>query len=236
MRQKLRPRLTFANVVSMIALFVALGGTGAWATHEAIFSSDIVDGEVKAPDLANLGVTNPKLSSNSVRTGKVLDNNLQGIDIQDNSLTGNDVNEGTLGPVPSATKANSAFSTYHDPAFPGRDLPNSLFAAGNPIVTLSVPAGSYWILSKLWVDNAGGNQTEVTCRLEAGVDTDTTISGLDAVQTASGPEVVVNQVVHTFASSGRVKLYCTDGGFGEGSANNIKITAMEVASLTNTPF
>lgn len=59
MLYKLRSRLTYANVTASIALFVALGGTGAWATHEVILSSDIVNGEVKTPDLANLGSRPP---------------------------------------------------------------------------------------------------------------------------------------------------------------------------------
>jgi C1q domain len=106
MRQRLRSHLTFANVISMIALFVALGGVGAYATHETILSSDIVDGEVKTPDLgttavtnakiANGAVTNLKLGINAVSTGKVIDNNLQGIDIKDATLTGTDVMDATL--------------------------------------------------------------------------------------------------------------------------------------------
>jgi hypothetical protein len=105
MLYKRRSRLTYANVMATIAVFVSLGGT-AWATHEVILSSDIVNGEVKTPDLANLGVatgklantavTNAKLGADAVRTGKVLDNN----------LTGADIDEATLGTVPRADKVD----------------------------------------------------------------------------------------------------------------------------------
>jgi hypothetical protein len=37
--------------------FVLLGGGTAYATHEAIYSSDIVDGQVKSVDIADNGVT-----------------------------------------------------------------------------------------------------------------------------------------------------------------------------------
>jgi len=56
----MRKRLTFANVCSFLALLVALGTGGAYAAN-TVFSTDIVDGEVKAVDLA----------SNSVRTSKI---------------------------------------------------------------------------------------------------------------------------------------------------------------------
>jgi hypothetical protein len=91
MRQKLRSHLTFANVASAIALFVALATGGAYAAN-TIRSTDIVDGEVKTPDLATGAVTNPKIGPASVAGGKVLNN----------SLTGADVNEASFGQVPSA--------------------------------------------------------------------------------------------------------------------------------------
>jgi hypothetical protein len=111
MRQKLRSRLTFANVVSVIALFAALGGTGAWATHEVILSSDIRDGEVKTPDLANLGVTNPKLATGGVTAGKLATGAVTSAKVLDNSLTGNDVNESTLAGLDGA----DGFNTFCDP-------------------------------------------------------------------------------------------------------------------------
>jgi hypothetical protein len=78
---KLRPRLTFANVVSVIALFVALGG----ASYAAV-----------------------KLPKNSVGTKQLKKNSVNGAKVKDNSLTGSDIDEATLGVVPTATQANNA--------------------------------------------------------------------------------------------------------------------------------
>jgi hypothetical protein len=72
--RKIRPRLTFANVCSFLALIIALGTGSAYAAN-TVFSSDIVDGQVKTPDLA----------SNVVRTGKVANQNLTGADIANQS-------------------------------------------------------------------------------------------------------------------------------------------------------
>jgi hypothetical protein len=70
MLARLRRNLTFATVASATALFVALSTGGAYAAN-TVFSTDIVDGEVKTPDLANLGVTNPKLGAASVTNAKL---------------------------------------------------------------------------------------------------------------------------------------------------------------------
>jgi hypothetical protein len=86
MRRKLRTRRpSHGTVVAYLALFVALGGT-AYAAN-TIRSIDIVDGEVKTPDLANFGVTKPKLATNAVTTDKVLNNSLTGADLGPSALT-----------------------------------------------------------------------------------------------------------------------------------------------------
>jgi hypothetical protein len=70
MLARLSPRLTYANVVSTICLCLVVGGGSAYAAN-TIFSTDIVDGEVKTPDLASGAVTG----------GKVADNSLSGTDV-----------------------------------------------------------------------------------------------------------------------------------------------------------
>jgi hypothetical protein len=98
-------RPSHATVVAYLALFVALGGTGAYAAN-TVFSTDIVDGEVKTPDLAGAAVSAPKLKPGAVATDKlagaavtsdkVKDNTLGGRDVLDNSLKGADIDESTL--------------------------------------------------------------------------------------------------------------------------------------------
>ena len=61
MFRKLRVHLTFANVVALLALFVALSSGTAYAAN-TIFSTDIVDGEVQTADLANNAVTSAKVA------------------------------------------------------------------------------------------------------------------------------------------------------------------------------
>jgi hypothetical protein len=92
-----------ANIIAFLALFVALGGTGAYAatTANTIFSTDIVDGQVKNVDIANdavgglkikpLAVGNTDLASNSVGGGKVIDNTLLSTDIKDGQVLSADL-------------------------------------------------------------------------------------------------------------------------------------------------
>ena len=82
--------------MAALALFVALSTGGAYAAN-TVFSTDIVDGEVKAADLAGSAVTNSKLGANSVGTGKVANDSLTGDDITESTLTG--VNASKLGGI-----------------------------------------------------------------------------------------------------------------------------------------
>ena len=76
---RIRSRLTYANVVASLALFLVLsGGTAVALTgSNTVFSDDIVDGQVRSSDVHN------------------------------DSLTGADVNEPSLGPVPQAGNADT---------------------------------------------------------------------------------------------------------------------------------
>ena len=69
-----------ALIVACIALVVALGP----AVHAAntVFSTDIVDGEVKTVDLGNSAVTHAKLAPNSVQSVNVVDKSLTAADIK----------------------------------------------------------------------------------------------------------------------------------------------------------
>ena len=68
---KVVERLTFANVVSVIALFAALGLGTAWAAtslkKNEVNSRIIKDGSVKTRDLAKDAVTSPKVANGSLR-------------------------------------------------------------------------------------------------------------------------------------------------------------------------
>src|SRR4051794_34686273 len=87
----LRGQLTYANVMSSIALFMAISGV-AWA----------------ATSLPKNSVGTPQLKKNAVTTTKIKNGQVLSVDAKDNTFTGTDINEGALGKVPSATNATNA--------------------------------------------------------------------------------------------------------------------------------
>jgi hypothetical protein len=74
MRERLRSHLTYANVISTLALFLVLSSGVAYAAN-TVFSTDIVDGEVKTQDLA----------LNSVNTGRIANGGVESVDLKDNA-------------------------------------------------------------------------------------------------------------------------------------------------------
>lgn len=73
MPSRLRKHLTFANVASGLALFIALATGGAYAAN-TIYSTDIVDGQVQRQDIANGAVSAAKMADGTVQTAKIQSN------------------------------------------------------------------------------------------------------------------------------------------------------------------
>jgi hypothetical protein len=74
----LRPRLTFANVVSIVALFIALGA-GAYAAglkKNSVKSKQIAAGAVKTDELADGAVTSSKVADGAITGAKVDESSL----------------------------------------------------------------------------------------------------------------------------------------------------------------
>jgi len=90
--KQLRTRLTYANVMSSIAVFLVLGGATAFAANQLGKNS------VGSKQLKKNAVTAAKIKKNAVTTAK----------IRNRAVTGAKINLATLGTVPSAAHAGSA--------------------------------------------------------------------------------------------------------------------------------
>ena len=124
MPARLRPRLTFANVCSFLALLLALGTGGAYAA-DTVFSTDIVDGEVKTADIDNNAVTTAKIRANGVREPDIQDgavggaaiatsavgtsgdrhDAVQATEVADGAIDSGEIADNTLGSVDIAASA-----------------------------------------------------------------------------------------------------------------------------------
>ena len=67
-----RPRLTYANVMSTIAVFLVLSVGGAYA-HGLIGTSDIQKAAVTTPKLAGKSVKSKKIAPDAVKAAKIAD-------------------------------------------------------------------------------------------------------------------------------------------------------------------
>jgi hypothetical protein len=105
MLRRKRRHFTFANVTSVLALVIALSTGTAYAAN-TVFSTDIVDGEVKNVDIHASAVTSGKLHDHEVKNqdlapdavdgSKVVDGSLTGLDVASSSLSGSDILTGSL--------------------------------------------------------------------------------------------------------------------------------------------
>jgi hypothetical protein len=95
--KQIRKRVTYANVMSSIAVFLVLGGASAYAAKK-IGSNEIKGNSITTGKLKKNAVTASKIKQNSITTAK----------IKNGAVTGAKVNVGTLGTVPNATHATNA--------------------------------------------------------------------------------------------------------------------------------
>ena len=91
--KQIRKRLTYANVMSSIAVFLVLGGATAIAAG-----------------LAKNSVGSKQLKKNAVTTAKIKNNAVTTAKIKNGAITGAKVNAGSLGTVPNASHATTADS------------------------------------------------------------------------------------------------------------------------------
>jgi hypothetical protein len=129
-----RPKLTYSNVVSTLALFVALSGAGAYAATQlppkSVGEPELRPGAVTAEKLRKNAVIAPKIKALAVKQGKIANGAVSGAKLGDGAVsgeklaegavttsklangavTGDKVDESSLGQVPSAVKAEFATS------------------------------------------------------------------------------------------------------------------------------
>lgn len=95
-RKKLRERLSFANALSVIAVFIAFGGAAYAATQ-----------------LPKNSVGPKQLKKDAVTTAKIRNEAVTGAKVKKGTLTGAQINASMLAKVPGATQTDSATQAAH---------------------------------------------------------------------------------------------------------------------------
>jgi uncharacterized protein YjbI with pentapeptide repeats len=94
------------NVVAYLALFMALGGTSAYAANEwtganivdeSLTGADIKNGAVASRDVTNASLTGADVFDNTIGAGDITNGSLSGLDIADASIGLADIGSQTVG-------------------------------------------------------------------------------------------------------------------------------------------
>lgn len=103
--QGIRTRLTYANVIATLALFLALSGGVVYAAgtlgRNAVKSKNIAANAVKNRNLAKNAVKNKNLAKDAVTSAKVKAGTLTRTDLAANTLAGLQVADVQSAPIPS---------------------------------------------------------------------------------------------------------------------------------------
>lgn len=108
--RSLTRHLSFANVMSVIAVFIALGGSAIAVQvakknsvnsksirNNAVRSADLGNGQVKAVDIRDGGVESAEIGDGQVGSAEVGDGQIGTAEVADGSLSAADLNVGSLG-------------------------------------------------------------------------------------------------------------------------------------------
>lgn len=139
--KQIRRRLTFANIVACIALFVALGSASYAATQlpkNSVGTKQIKKNAVTTAKIKSRAVTTAKIKSHAVTAAKIKQgavggasladgavsgaklqaNSITGANVQDNSLTGADIDQSSLTSVKAGNVIGVAMNADCTAAIP----------------------------------------------------------------------------------------------------------------------
>jgi hypothetical protein len=230
MNSKYRSRLTFANVTSLLALFVALGGTATAAI--VITGKNVRDGSLTGRDVKN----------NSVGSQKIKDGNLLARDFKAGQLpAGAHGLQGTQG-------AQGAQGTAGADGQNGAPGPSDIYVVGNDfealditggkteVASVTVPAGSYLLGANLWLTKFQPGTSQVNCRLESSDTPPRTLwdaSFSSQLTDTSSRSNLSLAGADTFTADQIVKVFC---GAGPEATNavNVRLWAIKTGNLHAT--
>ena len=99
--RRLRGKLTFANVTSCLALFVALGGSSYAALNlpaGSVGTEQLQKAAVTAAKIKQAAIDAAKIQKEAVTAGKIQTEAVTGAKIKDDSVTQNDIKGSAAGP------------------------------------------------------------------------------------------------------------------------------------------
>jgi hypothetical protein len=217
--RRLRGKLTYANVMVTLLLFVVLGG-GAYA------ASALPANSVGTLQIKKRAVTLSKIAPGAQKA-------LRG----QAGAAGPTGPQGPTGPEGAARATGALVPAGTAAAVTGSKATATATDTLGVIATLPLPAGDWVVFAKAWAeDQTAGFSTRLDCSLGAGSEVDTVVARLqDPTVTGSAfRSTLAFNVPARLSTAGQAVLECQAGGGSSVTINDIRISAIEVGSLSTS--
>jgi hypothetical protein len=169
-------RISYANIVASLALFVALGGTAAAVTtlpRDSVGAPQIRKDAVRSPEIAKDAVRSPEIAKDAVRAPEIADGAVHSGEIADGAIRVADIStgaqnalKGEQGPSGPAGVAEARVASG------GGDVPqctDQRLKDCSDILTRTLGAGNWLVQAKLDVSSVGSKEVFLGhCGLEQG--------------------------------------------------------------------
>jgi hypothetical protein len=143
-------KLTYANVVATLALFLALGGSAVWAAGQlgrnVVRSKNIAANAVRTQDIAANAVKSGKIAAGAVRERNLAKNAVSGAKVKKETLTRTQLKAGTLAGLQVAEALATGVPALTTEVTSAQGTPIPL--TGTPTF-VSLPGKSYVLLAEL---------------------------------------------------------------------------------------
>jgi len=247
--KQIRRHVTYANVMSSLAVFMILGGATAFAAIQKVGANEIKANSIKTGKIVKEAVTEGKIKKNAVTESRIADGAVTANKLADNAVTtpkianeavttGKLANEAvTTGKLANGAVNAAKLSGDAQPAQGfATNTTTSLEYTGTPQVvrSLSLPAGSYILTGYASANNNAATQEEASCSLTLG---GTTIAATDAVNL--GPNTELDRQVLPVTSGGSLggpgvaQLVC-DASTASGNWLERGLSAVKLSSFTGS--
>jgi hypothetical protein len=214
--KRILSRLTSAQLIAMIALFVALGGTAGAAGIKLITGAEIKNGSITSVDIKRGAIRGKQLRKGSVTSFKVRDGSLR---LKDLSRTARGRLVGATGPAGAPATLESVSST-------GADI--SDYQNNDPIVMANATAAGFYIaIATGTVTNTGTVDDGLNCAF----DVSGTLSPTAGFQTTAGnaSSGTSVSVATTTSPNETVKFICSGSGVTTFDLSNFKMKLIKLA-------
>jgi hypothetical protein len=251
-----RGRVSYAGVMASVALFVALGGTAAAVAaipRDSIGSPQIRKDAVRSPEIAADAVRSPEIAADAVRAPEIAADAVRSPEIAEGAVRSSELRDGDIRLADISTGARNALHGAQGPAGPqgpagatelrvaqdgARDLPQctdqGLTNCPN-LLARTLGAGNWLIQAKLDVANLDSQPVLLEkCGLVQGSGVlDRTSIHLDPfVDFADVEDMALTAVLTDVPNGTIVALRCSEGTGEDMFAEDVKLTALKVTTVT----